>query len=333
MRDLYKRLAKVSFDETFLRSAVLPDWWEDELATVPYNRAAAEAAITGFLGFPIRVLRDAGAALAKPSVTGVCFKRNGNRPVEELAAALQVARQAAKIVTNTTHLPAFTVGQSAKVVRDAILGSNPTVTLGGLVEYCWSAGVPVLGVTEQPKKAKRFDGVAMFEHERPAIALSSNRDGPPWLAFHLAHELGHLMLGHVGPGELAILDADLKAGVKDDTELEADEFALEVLTGFPEGIHFKRGEHKAHEVGPLAVKFAATKAPAVDAGMIVLSYCKSTAYWGIAQGALEAIGAATGGHEVIASALAEHLDYENLSEPESRFLSATCKLPAGRLVS
>lgn len=333
MRELYSRLAKVGFDQVWLRSTVLPDWWEDELATVPFNRASAEAAIAGFLGFPIRVLRDTGAALARPSVAGVCFKRNGNKPVEELAAALQVARQVTKIAVAATSLPAFTGGQSAKAVRDAILSKNSTVTLDGLVEYCWSAGIPVLGVTALPKKAKRFDGVAMFERDRPAVVLSSNRDGPAWLAFHLAHELGHQMLGHVGPGEWAVLDADLKDKVKDDAELEADEFALEVLTGSPEGIHFKRGAHKAHEVGPLAVNFAAAKAHDIDPGVIVLSYCKSTSYWGIAQGALDAIGGATGGHEALATALAKHVDFDNLSEPEARFLSATCQLPAGILVS
>jgi hypothetical protein len=105
------------------------------------------------------------------------------------------------------------------------------------------------------------------------------------------------------------------------------------LTGSPDGMHFKRGEHKAHEVGPLAVKFAAANAPTVDPGMIVLSYCKSTSYWGIAQGALEAIDLAKGGKDLVATALTKHLDFENLSEAETRFLSATCKLPVNVLTS
>ena len=334
MRDLYTRLSKVGFDSKWLRAVVLPDWWDDALAAIPFNRAAAEAAISGFLGIPLRALRDPGAALAKPTVTDVCFKRNRKTAVRELATALQVARQTAKIVASVVgNLPPFAWGQSAKHVRETILDSNPTVTLDGLVEYCWSRGIAVIGVTGFPKKAKRFDGVAMYEGIRPVVILSSNRDGPAWLAFHLAHELGHLMLGHVRPGDSAILDANLSAGVKDDTELEADEFALEVLTGSPVGILFERSGHKACEVGPLAVQFVRDQSLKIDPSVIVLIYCKSTDYWGVAQGALEAIGAAKGGQEVIATALANHLDFENLSDAETRFLSATCKLPTDAILT
>jgi len=39
MQDLFQRLRKIGFDPDFLRRAVLPDWWEDSLASVAANRA------------------------------------------------------------------------------------------------------------------------------------------------------------------------------------------------------------------------------------------------------------------------------------------------------
>src|SRR5687767_9398654 len=66
MRDLYKRLRAIGFDEKFIRERVLPDWWDDSLGTVPSNRALAEAAIARALALPVGVLRDPSASLRLP---------------------------------------------------------------------------------------------------------------------------------------------------------------------------------------------------------------------------------------------------------------------------
>jgi len=46
MRDIYSRLKPLGFDSGFVRELLLPDWWDDELARVPANRAIAEATIS-----------------------------------------------------------------------------------------------------------------------------------------------------------------------------------------------------------------------------------------------------------------------------------------------
>src|SRR3982751_6031991 len=68
MKDLYKRLRAVGFDEDYVRRNLLPDWWDDSLAAVPSNRAIAEASISRMLGFPIGDLRNEKQALQLPSV-------------------------------------------------------------------------------------------------------------------------------------------------------------------------------------------------------------------------------------------------------------------------
>ena len=68
MRDLYERLSEVGFDADFVRSRVLPDWWEDELVATPANRALAEAFISRALGIPIGQLSDPSVRLQAPFV-------------------------------------------------------------------------------------------------------------------------------------------------------------------------------------------------------------------------------------------------------------------------
>ncbi|MCL4552509.1 MAG: hypothetical protein M1305_02990 [Candidatus Marsarchaeota archaeon] len=38
MRDIYERLKLIGFTAAFVRSCILPEWWEDKLADVPSNR-------------------------------------------------------------------------------------------------------------------------------------------------------------------------------------------------------------------------------------------------------------------------------------------------------
>jgi hypothetical protein len=327
MRDLYQRLSKVGFDKEWVRAAILPDWWDDEMASVPYNRAAAEACISANLGFHIRQLRDRSASLPTPEITDICFKRNRKVAVAKVAPSIQVVRRAAKLVTSSVSFTnAFASGNSAADIRKELLNRGPFVTLSTLVDYCWEIGIAVIGVTSLPKKSAKFDGLAMYQGDVPAIVLASGKDGPPWLAFHLAHELGHLQLGHVKRGEAALLDDKLSNNVDDANEVMADELALELLTGKRKGINFRPSYVNAQTIGLAAEACSKKNLPNVEPGMIVMSYCKSTTFWPVAQGALEAIGLAKGGRQIIGERLGGRLIENDLSETELRFLTVICQM-------
>lgn len=78
-----------------------------------------------------------------------------------------------------------------------------------------------------------MDGIAMSLNGRPSIVLSSKR-ASGFLLFHLAHELGHIALGHVSQNG-AIVDDEINESDsdigRDPQEIEADRFAIELLTG------------------------------------------------------------------------------------------------------
>lgn len=58
MKDLYGRLKAVGYDCRLVLECVLPDWWSDDLAAVPANRAIAELAIARHFGFRMTELCD-----------------------------------------------------------------------------------------------------------------------------------------------------------------------------------------------------------------------------------------------------------------------------------
>ena len=68
MKDIYERLKLLGIDAPFVRARILPDWWEDALATVPATRSIAEFAISRFFGIPIVSLRDPHAPLSLPTL-------------------------------------------------------------------------------------------------------------------------------------------------------------------------------------------------------------------------------------------------------------------------
>ena len=320
MQDLFQRLRKIGFDPDFLRRAVLPDWWEDSLASVAANRALAETAIARHLGLDVARLRDSKAALPAPQLAYARLKRNKNIEPAEIAPAMFVAQHAADLVArNLNSIPKFTGRLSAGEVRKSILKSHTHCDLASLLDFCWAAGVAVIHVKGLPEKSKKIDGMALFCGAIPVIVLASAKDSPPWLAFHLAHELGHILLGHVKEGMGPWVDGSIDSKGEDQNEMEADEFACEILTG-QKHMSFKPTFGMTAEKLALAVKAYGQK-NGISAGVVTLFYGRSANRWGPAQIALKELGEDHGAHQQIDRALSAKLVFDQMPESSARFLS------------
>ena len=240
MGDLYDRLSLAGFDRQFVREHVLPDWWDDSLASNPANRAIAELSIARMLGFDVSALRNPTEPLTLPLPQATRLKHARGANLAKIAPTMRVAERVVRNLTSSLGAQsAFTGRQAAGKIRETILSVAPVVDLGSLLDFAWQAGVVVLRLAHRPAGTGRLHGVAMFCGHLPAIVLTENRDAPPWQAFRLAHELGHIFLGHVRTGEAPILDLNLDFGVPeevsgDQEEVDANRFACEVLTGSPE---------------------------------------------------------------------------------------------------
>jgi len=220
MKDLYERLRKRGFDAKFVRERVLPDWWDDLLASVPANRAIAEMAIARHLGFSIAELCDPAASLTLPSVSSFRLKcRKGTTP-SKVQPAVVVAQRAANLVLGSlTGLPPFVAGLPAQEIRNEILDEESCVDLKSLVNFCWGHGIAVIHLNpDHLPKAKRFDGLAMYPAAGPVVVLCYRSHSPPWLAFHLAHEMGHFFREHVKSGGTPLVDSKLNTVGNDSEE-------------------------------------------------------------------------------------------------------------------
>lgn len=296
----------------------MPEWWEDELADVGANRVLAESFIAKQLGFKLSELQAHDRELSMPRIVEPRFKRYRSQvDAKVMASALLAQQVASRIIELTGETLAEFAPFSASDIREEILRNKPFVELESLVDFCWSRGLPVVQLFHLPTAGKGFDGMAAFVDDHPIIVLASNRDGPPWLAFHLAHELGHVMLEHVGPGQ-SVLDLSVFGKVKGKHEREADAFACEVLTG--------HSEPAIGDLGMRAPQLAAYVARnadrvGVDPGVLALVYAKSNNRWGPAQTALRYLELESGGRNAVASALLQRLaDLGDLSEMDERLL-------------
>lgn len=115
---------------------------------------------------------------------------------------------------------------------------------------------------------------------------------PAQYMFHVAHELGHIALGHLKDAA-AIVDADphdeANAGeplIDDDEERAADEYAQELLTGvrhFVVSRNLSGAAGTARELADRAKQLGAEMQ--VDPGHVVMNYGFSTGEWPLAMAA------------------------------------------------
>lgn len=316
MGDLYARLSVAGFDRQFVREHVLPDWWDDSLASNPANRAIAELSIARMLGFDVSALRNPTEPLTLPLPQATRLKHARGANLAKIAPTMRVAERVVRNLTSSIGAQSpFTGKQAAGKIRETILSVASVVDLGSLLDFAWQAGVVVLRLAHRPAGTGRLHGIAMFCGHLPAIVLTENHDAPPWQAFRLAHELGHIFLGHVRPGEAPIPDSDLDFGDPgeldgDHQEAAANTFACELLTGEPDF-----PVHPSLNRGAVALAFWARDHGArdrIDPGTLLLVHTHAATRQGhdryaATNTALKKLKQDTGAFDAIDRRLAAHL--------------------------
>ncbi len=323
MKDVYTRLGALGFDRKFVRRYVLPEWWQDSLAEVDANRAIAEMSVAQFLGIPVPQLRDPRQPLALDVPSCVRFKRRADVATSELDAAIALAQRAASGLVSAlgTHV-LFAGPLSAADLRDRVLSRSGAISLGALLQAAWDHGVAVIPMRELPPGAKRFTAAALLCGPHRVVVLASRRDAPPWLAFDLAHELGHIFLGHVTEESPVVVETGLEeevAGLQDH-EAEANTFALELLTGHREvGIQGVRGV-TGRRLAEIDTKHRAEWRTA--SGIVALVWGYRAERLAVANAALKLLKEDTGGAAIVREHFLKRLgDPDDLPETTARYLA------------
>lgn len=270
MATLYERLSAIGFPEKFVRERALPDWWDEEFEATPGAAVEAAAIVARRFNLDMAALLKPDVPLAfKPSCSAK-FKTPLLTETQPLKIAQCMATRVAEMVAYACIPERQPLPQSAQQVRSEILKTSKFVNLEGLLEFCWNVGIPVVHFDEFPssKEVHKFDGMVGYFYHRPAIVLSLSHHSPARLLFILAHELGHIIKGHVQ--EVAIIDEDIQPESIDIEEIEASEFAVELLLGKPDMAYYTpqifSGESLATSAKEISVR------DRVDPGVVVLNY-------------------------------------------------------------
>ncbi len=290
--ELKSRLTGLGLSEAVI-DAVWPRWWSQEAEASRSARAELRFSVARRLGIDPRSLfgeTDAPRFLWKEEAR---FKHLSGEGDLERAGITSFGHALASVLVNATSNPAADIsGRSGADLRQSILASGrPYVDLGDLLSLCWSTGVPVVFLRVFPWPRKRMAAMTVRLGDRSAILLAKDSQYPAWIAFYVAHELGHIVLEHIASEEVIVdLEDESASEVPDDEESAADAFALELLTGDPRPVVLPAAS-SAPASGRGLAKIALDKAASlqIEPGTLALSFGYSTKDWRVANASLQAI--------------------------------------------
>lgn len=311
--ELYQTLASVGLKKGQIR-ALLPDWWEDRIATSESGTWEFAMLVARRLSLDATLLAI-GKISPVGSVSHTAFKHRSNVDSSQYQAGAMIAAALAESVIAAMDRPFIAPPTDTHAIREKILqDGDAVVDFEALLHFCWVHGIPVIPLPHLPIGIRKMDGAIFRVHGRPSIIISRRNDSKAWLSFILAHELGHFCLGHLNE-DSSIIDVDLKnsttlnaEGHHDDDENQADQFALDVLGGelAEEIISGWHPRSNGVEIAVLARQNAARARS--SAGHLALRHAYRTKRWPEAHTALNFLHEDLDAQTLLANVLSDNLN-------------------------
>lgn len=288
MKSLYGKLRSVGYNPKYIQS-LLPDWWDEEIAATPAGYQEASLRLGSVFGVQPSSLRDPDAQPTLCVPAGRRFKRQAGHQEQQLDVACALAMSSASLALR--WLPQCEERKplpDAKVIRELLLAENAYINLPVLLEYVWNLGIPVIFLGHIPTQTKKMAGLAFEYQGVPVIVLTSGRSHG-YLVFDLAHELAHIVLGHVSKDK-CVVDQEIDEGADDPDERSANRFSLELLTGDPDCKIVPSGRHLyAQELASAAIRYG--EKHKIDPLHVALNYGYTQQHWPVAYSAVKIIAA------------------------------------------
>lgn len=329
INSLYSKLsADLGLTKAYVRSTLLPSWWDDEAAKTPAGLAEARLYIARHAGIELNSLIDPAAKAVLSTAAKTKYKLPKGNSESDVTVARSLAEQAARFAVLGVEATFSAAGlPAAAAVRRSILDrGTPWVSLDALVAYCWSVGIPVLSLLELPKGHSKMHGMTARIGERPVIIVSK-KGHPASLLFIVGHELGHIAKGHIAP-DTTLVDESIDRLSDDREEKEANAYAEGLLMGEnPQRFHAPNKWPKAEVLASEADKLG--RELKVDPGHIALNYAHTMSsrregdsgiFYGTANNALKLMGGQQDGSAVINKHLSTRLNWGALPESGAEFL-------------
>lgn len=312
-KKLYNNFKEFGLTRAQIRK-LLPDWWSPEAETSPDGYIELCGLVSRRLSLDFGQLLD-GIIVPKTNIKGLAFKHNTSITPLALRGATSIAISLAEAVSaSMTNRQLKFPKSAAQMSLEIRKANNDIVSLEGLIRKCWESGIPVVPMTNLPVGVRKMDGAVISTSERPVIIISKKRSSRAWLAFILAHELGHVGCGHLFKGE-SIIDVALHEQTTLETEAstdkqerEADMYALELLGGqavdgivnsWPTWISPVEIAVRAREVHRLVHS---------EAGHLILRYAFKSKRWTDCMSAMNFLSEDGQADRILLSSLAANLD-------------------------
>jgi Zn-dependent peptidase ImmA (M78 family) len=288
----FRRRLKVMGLSDSVINAAWPDWWSDDADASPSARAELRYSISRKLGLDPRSLLDDDEVPRFVWKDTAHFKHLSGETDIQKWILTSFGTALGTMLLSATKASASLEGRNASELRAAILGRQPYVRLVDLLSICWTMGIPTIHLRVFPWRQKRMTAMSARVGTRSAILLGKDSLYPAQIAFYLAHELAHISLHHLASdGVIVDLEQDLPVEPPyrpDPEEVEADAFALELLTGNPRPVVLPEiSGGGARSLAQTAL--SAAEDLQIEPGTLALCFGYSTGDWAIAIGALSYI--------------------------------------------
>lgn len=321
MKALRTRLAAAGVKPKFLNKVVLPSWWEDSIAATAGGLREGASYICAHLGYSLSSLLDEKQPLAFAHTGAVKYKKAKGVSDEDVSLATHYALGVARAVAAAmTDLPATGAVPSPEEWRKTLLAlsDKPWVCLRHILKAAWELGIPVIHLKNLPEGAKKPDALTTMVGDRPVIVVLNARKSPSWIAFIVAHELGHIHEKHLKPGQTLVDEKiDIEAGEKD--EMEANDFAVRLLTGFGDlGLNSTRSMGMP-QLASAAKTFGMSYR--IAPGVAALNYGFTTGRWSVANGAVSLLEKDDDAAVYLKQAMEAHLDLDALSDDSQEWIT------------
>jgi len=323
MSSLYQKLSRLGFNQQYIKNNGLPSWWDEQLNDKPFAVLEGAGYIADYLNLDLKSLLDSTQPVKFKELPQTNFKQHNSSNQEHPLIAQALASRVAELIAegikiNFTSLPRNVQEIRTEILKSSLEKETKTVNLISLLEYCWSKGIIVVYYNQFPKNIKKFAGLIQWQFSRPVIVLSSNDKYSMMLAFDLAHELGHLALGHLKEGVL--IDEEIDFNCNNNEENEANQFATELLLGDCDNC---LGNQRFFDSQNFAKHITnnITKYPNIEAEAIILNYgWHNKDYFPLVMSSLKELKADTNGKKIINEYLAQRLDWDRFNDETYEYL-------------
>lgn len=288
VKSAFESLQAAGYPRTYV-SRLLPDWWDNSLLKTSAGAFQFALILKQRLGLDVSFGQDGNLAI-EPQVAHANFKHLAGTHVDELNVAASLGIALARLAVFATRVPYLNLPANPAAIYAKVreLSGRPSVDFEGLLDLCWLHGIPVLFLKEMPRNTKKMTGMAVMVDGRPVILLGFNYAQHSKQLFVLAHELAHILCGHVQDNGVLVDEeiADVSEGLegraqvrRDDQEREADAFSLNLIRNGRMDI-VRQMPRVAASAAILAAEASKLGREAgVDYGHLILSYAKERDDW------------------------------------------------------